>query len=99
MANINSGFVGKNADSLIENLRLTVKDSGKTEAEVINKAHIQNVAFFIGKRTRPEDICSQHMSAPFDEIAAYHLAAVTKLLIKMNLYHFEKILKKLQFCA
>jgi len=79
MANINSGFVGKNADSLIENLRLTIKDSGKTEAEVINRAHIQNVAFFIGKRTRPEDICSQHMSAPFDEIAAYHLAAVTAI--------------------
>jgi len=77
MANINTGFVGRNSEILIQNLKLTIKDSGKKEADVLNTAHIKNVVFFIGKRTRPEVICSQNMSSPFDEIAAYHLSAVT----------------------
>lgn len=74
-------FDNCDGEALAEELKLTVKDSGKTESDVFNLTHIKNCHFYIGN-FQPEDICTEFMNSPFDEIVAYHLTAAIAIIDK-----------------
>ena len=74
-------FESCSGKALSQELKLTNKDSGKTDADVFNLTHIKNCHFYIGN-FQPEDICTNFLDSPYDEIVAYHLTAAIAIIDK-----------------
>jgi len=67
--------------TLPELLALTQKDSGKSEEDVFCMANIKDMGFYLGKK-KPEDITSNYLDHPINELVAYNMTAAVSIYDK-----------------